>query len=109
MTRGQALDLARDGIRVNTVSPGWIWTAEVEKAAAGGGREQWEPIWGKFHMLERLGEPSEVAEVVVFLSSDRASFVTGAEIFVDGGYSAMGPEGLGEAAQFAGSDTRRVE
>lgn len=107
MTRGQALDLARDGIRVNSVSPGWIWTPEVEKAA-GGDRAKWEPVWGRFHMLERLGEPFEVAEAVLFLSSHRASFVTGAELLVDGGYSAMGPEGLGDDAQFAGSDARGV-
>jgi NAD(P)-dependent dehydrogenase (short-subunit alcohol dehydrogenase family) len=105
MSRGQALDLARDGIRVNAVSPGWIWTPEVDKAA-GGDRARWEPIWGKFHMLERLGEPSEVADAVVFLSSTRASFITGAELLVDGGYSAMGPEGLGDDAHFAGSDSR---
>lgn len=103
--RGQALDLARDGIRVNSVSPGWIWTAEVEKAA-GGDRAAWEPIWGRYHILERLGEPREVADAVLYLSSDRASFITGAELMVDGGYSAIGPEGLGDTAQFAGSDAR---
>ena len=103
LTRGQALDLAKRGIRVNSVSPGWIWTAEVEKAA-GGDRERWEPVWGKYHMLERLGEASEVADAVLFLSSEASSFITGTELFVDGGYSAMGPEGLGETAHFAGSD-----
>ncbi|HLU30234.1 MAG TPA: SDR family oxidoreductase [Acidimicrobiia bacterium] len=104
LTRGQALDLAEKGIRVNAVSPGWIWTPEVAKAAEGD-RERWEPIWGRFHILRRLGEPEEVAEAVLFLSSDRASFVTGAELMVDGGYSAIGPEGLGDSSRFAGSDS----
>lgn len=103
LTRGQALDLARQGIRSNAVSPGWIWTPEVAKAADGD-RERWEPVWGRFHILERLGEPEEVAEAVVFLSSAKASFITGAELMVDGGYSAIGPEGLGDTAQFAGTD-----
>lgn len=102
LSRGQALDLAPRGIRVNTVSPGWIWTAEVSKAA-GGDRARWEPIWGKYHMLERLGEAAEVANAVLFLSSEASSFITGTELMVDGGYSAMGPEGLGDTAHFAGS------
>lgn len=104
LTRGQALDLAVDGIRVNAVSPGWIWTPEVARAAEGD-RERWEPVWGRFHILRRLGEPEEVAEAVLFLSSDRASFITGTELMVDGGYSAIGPEGLGDTSQFAGTDT----
>ncbi len=103
LTRGQALDLAARGIRVNAVSPGWIWTPEVEKAAAGD-RERWEPVWGKFHILGRLGLPAEVADPVLYLSGSGASFITGAELMVDGGYSAIGPEGLGADARFAGSD-----
>jgi NAD(P)-dependent dehydrogenase (short-subunit alcohol dehydrogenase family) len=103
LTRGQALDFRRAGIRVNAVSPGWIWTAEVSKAA-GGDREKWEPVWGRYHLLERLGEAHEVAEAVLFLASARASFITGTELLVDGGYSAMGPEGLGDTATFAGSN-----
>lgn len=102
LTKCQALDLAADGIRVNAVSPGWIWTPEVEKAAAGN-REKWEPIWGRYHMLRRLGEPREVARVILFLCSDAASFVTGAEIPVDGGYLGLGSEGLGDTSAFAGS------
>ena len=49
-------------------------------------------------------QPSEVADAVLYLSSPRASFITGAELMVDGGYSALGPEGHGDTAQFAGSD-----
>ena len=49
MTKCMALDLSADGIRVNSVSPAWVWTPEVAKAVVGG-REKWEPIWGAFHM-----------------------------------------------------------
>jgi NAD(P)-dependent dehydrogenase (short-subunit alcohol dehydrogenase family) len=103
MTRCQALDLAPDGIRVNSVSPGWIFTPEVAKAAVGG-RERWEPVWGRFHMLRRLGNPEEVANVIVFLCSDKASFVTAADIAVDGGYLGLGSEGLGDTSSFAGTE-----
>lgn len=103
MTRCQALDLSVHGIRVNAVSPGWTWTSEVAKAA-NGDRERWEPVWGRFHMLRRLGEPREVAQAILFLCSDDASFITAAELPVDGGYLGMGAEGLGEASSFAGSE-----
>lgn len=102
LTRCMAMDLS-PAIRVNTVSPGWIWTREVDKAA-GYDREKWGPVWGKFHMLRRLGEDHECAAAVAFLLSDEASFITGNDLFVDGGYNAMGPEGLGESSSFAGSD-----
>jgi NAD(P)-dependent dehydrogenase (short-subunit alcohol dehydrogenase family) len=102
LTRCMALDLAPMKIRVNTVSPGWIWTREVDKAA-GGDREKWGPVWGRFHMLRRLGEVDEVAAATVFLLSDEASFITAAELPVDGGYLGMGSEGLGDASSFAGS------
>lgn len=102
LTKCMAMDLAIDRIRVNVVSPGWIWTPEVARAADGD-RERWEPVWGQYHMLRRLGEPSEVANVIAFLLSDDASFVTGSEYPVDGGYLAMGPEGLGETSKFSGS------
>ncbi|MCL5105352.1 MAG: SDR family oxidoreductase [Armatimonadetes bacterium] len=102
LTRCQALDLAPFNIRVNSVSPGWIWTREVSKAA-GGDRAKWEPIWGQFHMLERLGEPVECAGPILFLLSDDASFVTAVDLPIDGGYQGMGSEGLGKASSFAGS------
>jgi NAD(P)-dependent dehydrogenase (short-subunit alcohol dehydrogenase family) len=102
LTRCMAMDFA-PVIRVNTVSPGWIWTREVDKAA-GYDREKWGPVWGKFHLLRRLGEVEEVAAATAFMLSSDASFVTGADLFVDGGYLAMGSEGLGEASSFAGSD-----
>jgi NAD(P)-dependent dehydrogenase (short-subunit alcohol dehydrogenase family) len=90
LTRCQALDLAP--IRVNSVSPGWIWT-EVLDQAASGDRARWEQVWGAYAPLQRCGEPVEIAQVVSFLLSDEASFVTGADVPVDGGYLATGPEG----------------
>jgi NAD(P)-dependent dehydrogenase (short-subunit alcohol dehydrogenase family) len=45
-----------------------------------------------YHLLQRTGDPEEVAQAVLFLCSDHASFITGTDIRVDGGYSAMGPE-----------------
>jgi hypothetical protein len=101
LTRCMAMDLAPE-IRVNTLSPGWIWTREVDKAA-NYDREKWEPVWGKFHLLRRLGRVEECAGPAAFLLSDEASFITGADLFVDGGYLAMGSEGLGETSSFAGS------
>lgn len=102
LTKCQALDLAPDGIRVNAVSPGWIWTPEVQKAAEGD-RAKWEPIWGRYHMLRRLGEPREVARAILFLCSEDASFITSTELAVDGGYMGLGSEGLGDTSSFAGT------
>ena len=106
LTRCQALDLAPLNVRVNSVDPGWIWTNETDKAANldGGGRKKWDPIWGKYHMLRRMGLAVEVARPTLFLLSDDASFITGTTLMVDGGYLSMGPEGLGETAVIAGSD-----
>jgi len=106
LTKCQALDLAPFNIRVNNVDPAWIWSNETDKAANldGGGRAKWDPIWGKYHMLRRMGLAVEVARPTLFLLSDDASFITGTTLMVDGGYLAMGPEGLGETAVIAGSD-----
>lgn len=103
MTKCQALDLAPANIRVNVVSPGWIWTPEVDKAA-NNDRAKWEPVWGRYHMLRRMGQPPEVARAILFLCSDDASFITAAELPVDGGYLGLGSEGLGETSSFAGTE-----
>lgn len=105
LTKCMAMDLAPLNIRVNSISPAWIWTREVYKAANedGGGREKWEPIWGGFHMMERCGEPIECAGPTLFLLSDDASFITATDLRIDGGYLGMGPEGLGKSTVIAGS------
>ena len=91
LTKLQALDYAPDGIRVNSVSPGWTWSNVIE-SVSGGDLAHADRVAANFHMLGRLGRPEEIGQVVAFLASDAASFVTGADYAVDGGYSSLGPE-----------------
>ena len=103
MTRCMALDMSIDNIRVNSISPGWVWSPKVAEIADGD-RAKWEPVWGPYHMTRRLAETSEMAAAITFLLSDDASFITGTNLATDGGYTAMGPEGLGENVKFAGTE-----
>jgi NAD(P)-dependent dehydrogenase (short-subunit alcohol dehydrogenase family) len=91
LTRNEAVDLAPDRIRVNSVSPGWTWS-RVMSELSGGDRAHTDAVGGKFHLFGRVGDPEEVAQAVLFLCSDHASFITGTDLAVDGGYTALGPE-----------------
>lgn len=92
LAKTQAAALAPKKIRVNSVSPGWTWS-NVISMLSNDRREVADRVGGPLHPLGRIGNPEEVAEAVVFLLSDRASFISGTDVSVDGGYSAIGPEG----------------
>ncbi len=91
LTRNMAMDYAPDHIRVNSVSPGWTWSAIMD-SLSGGNREKTDSVAAPFHLTQRVADPREVARIIAFLCSDAASVVTGADWAADGGYSAMGPE-----------------
>ncbi|CAN1552243.1 FabG Dehydrogenases with different specificities (related to short-chain alcohol dehydrogenases) [Sphingomonadaceae bacterium] len=83
MTKCAAIDLAPLGIRVNSVHPGPIDTPMVDNVSS-----DERDAWVQTVPLVRFGMPEEVAELVVFLASDRARYITGAEFAVDGGMTA---------------------
>lgn len=81
MTRAAGTMYAKDGIRVNAVAPGVIQTPLITD-------EQLEQ-YGQLHPMGRVGQPQEVADLITYLASDNAAFITGAIIPIDGGYTAV--------------------
>ncbi len=93
MARAMAYELGRDGIRINSIAPGGISTPMAELMP--------EPVRAEVARvtpLRRLGAPSEVAQVALFLASDAASFITGEVLVVDGGRNALTGGALGPPA-----------
>jgi len=92
LTKSAALHCARSGskIRVNSIHPGYIWTPMVENyLAAQADPQAARAELNKLHPLGHIGEPDDIAYGVVYLASDESKFVTGAELVIDGGYTAQ--------------------
>ena len=84
LVRGLAVELARDGIRVNGIAPGYIRTAQALSEEHSLGPEGLEKA-AEFIPMGRVGEPEDIADVIVFLASDAARYLTGQVVVVDGG------------------------
>lgn len=90
MTKNDAMQYAAERIRVNSIHPGYIWTPMVENhlRASAPDLEAAKAAAGAQHPLGHMGEPDDIAWCAVYLASDEAKFITGAEFVVDGGFTA---------------------
>jgi 3-oxoacyl-[acyl-carrier protein] reductase len=86
LTRSMAIDFGKHGIRVNAISPGIIDSGrpDIERLKQSAAHMRW---WRDMTVLDRLGRPEEVAAAAVFLASDEASYITGQNLAVDGGWT----------------------
>ena len=86
LTKSLAAEWATRGVRVNSVSPGYT-ASEMTKQAIDRVQD-WYKVWMDMTPMKRMGEPVEIAHAVWYLASDAASFATGTDLIVDGGYTA---------------------
>jgi NAD(P)-dependent dehydrogenase (short-subunit alcohol dehydrogenase family) len=91
MSKNDALLYAKDNIRVNSIHPGFIWTPLVEKLAKDSpeGVKAFREQLDSHHPIGHVGEPDDIAYGVLYLASDESKFITGAELVIDGGYTAQ--------------------
>lgn len=90
MSKNDAITYAAEKIRVNSIHPAYIWTPMVENhlRATSENLEAAKIAAGSVHPVGHMGEPDDIAWAAIYLASDEAKFVTGAELVVDGGYTA---------------------
>lgn len=86
LTRSVALEVARQGIRINCISPGVIETEMCDRFEQAGSKKE---VIEQLHPLGRIGQPEEIAKAVLFLASEDSSFMAGANLIVDGGWTAQ--------------------
>lgn len=91
LTKTQAVEYSKDGIRVNMIRLGHIWSDPFE-GLTGDNRAHANKVSEPYNLMGRVADGEEVANAVAFMASDAASYMTGSEMVVDGGYSTMGPE-----------------
>ncbi len=91
MTKQDALNYAKNNIRVNSIHPGTIMTPLVKELGSRmeGGLEAYNKLMSEKHPIGHAGEPIDVSYGCLYLASDESKFVTGAALYIDGGYSAM--------------------
>ena len=91
MTKQDALNYAKNNIRVNSIHPGTIMTPLVKELGSRmeGGLEAYNKLMSEKHPIGHAGEPIDVAYGSLYLASDESKFVTGAQLYIDGGYSSM--------------------
>lgn len=87
-TKAAAIEHAKARIRINSVHPGGIWTPMLEEVVGVRGSAAAETAAAAMHPIGHAGEPDDIAHAVLYLASDESRFVTGAELVVDGGYTA---------------------
>jgi NAD(P)-dependent dehydrogenase (short-subunit alcohol dehydrogenase family) len=89
LTKTAALEVAKQGIRINTVSPAAIQTDMLDRFIGDEAAEQKKAYFAGMHPIGRLGHVDEIASAVLYLSSPGASFITGQDFLIDGGYTAQ--------------------
>jgi NAD(P)-dependent dehydrogenase (short-subunit alcohol dehydrogenase family) len=89
LTKTAALEYATRGVRINVICPGGVQTPMVDRMSAARDKEEFEASIKAMHPIGRIGQPEEIADVAVFLCSDKASFITGQALAADGGFVAQ--------------------